>query len=139
MLANKLLDSIPKAIRIIRRLSTESLGGSLSLQQMRVLMLISEGQGQTQIADTLQVSLAAISKVIHFLIDNELILSEAGSDRRTHILSLTPKGKQTLKRISSYVQSKLEIGIADLTKAEKDQLLKALSTLDRLMQKVKEV
>lgn len=102
-------------------------------------MLISEGQGQTQIAETLEVSLAAISKVIHLLIDHQLVLCETGSDRRTHVLSLTPKGKQTLKRISTYVQSKLEVGIDELTKTEKDQLLKALATLDRLMQKVKEV
>lgn len=139
MLANKLLDSIPKAIRIIRKLSTESLDGSLSLQQMRVLMLVNEGQGQTQMAETLQVSVAAISKVIHSLIEKELLVSKSGTDRRTHVLTLTTNGRKLLKKISSYVQSKLEFGIADLTKAEREQLIEALETLDRIMQKVKEV
>ena len=139
MLSKKLIETIPQFICIIRKLSTESLGGTLTLQQMRVLNLINEGQGQTQMADTLQVSLAAVSKMITCLTKNKIIQSKVGLDRRIHILSLTPKGNQTLEKITKYVISKLDIGIADLTKEEKDQLMKGLLILDQLTQKMKEV
>ncbi len=139
MLSEKLFNSIPQSIRIMRKLSTESLAGTLTLQQMRVLKLVSEGQGPTQISETLDVSLAAISKMITGLKKNKIIHSKAGLDRRTHLLTLTPKGKQTLDKISKYVISKFDIGIADLTKEEKDQLMKGLTILDKLMNKVKEV
>ena len=139
MLSKKLLESLPQAIRIIRKLSTESVGGTLTLQQMRVLNRINEGQGQTEIAESLQVSVAAISKMIACLTKHKIIQSKAGVDRRTHILTLTPKGKQTLNKITGYVSSKLDIGIADLTNEEKDQLMKSLLILDKLMNKMKEV
>lgn len=139
MLSQKLLESVPKSIRVIRKLSTESVGGTLTLQQMRVLNRIGEGMGQTEIAESLEVSVAAISKMIACLIKHKIIHSKAGLDRRTHILALTPKGKQTLDKITKYVSDKLDIGIADLTKEEKDQLMKGLTILDQLMNKVKEV
>lgn len=139
MLSKKLLETVPQSIRVIRTLSTESVGGALTLQQMRVLNRISEGLGQTEIAESLQVSVAAISKMIACLTKNKIIQSKEGLDRRTHILTLTPKGKQTLDKITKYVSAKLDIGIADLTKEEKDQLMKGLVVLDQLMKKVKEV
>ncbi len=139
MLSKKLLDSIPQSIRIIRNLSTESVVGTLTLNQVRVLNLISLGQGQSQIAETLDVSVAAVSKMITCLKKHKIVQSKAGEDRRIHMLSLTAKGKQTRDKISEYVCHKLDIGIAELTKEEKDQLMKGLVVLDLLMQKVKEV
>ncbi len=139
MLSKKLLDSIPQSIRIIRKLATESVVGTLTLNQVRVLNLISLGQGQSQIAETLDVSVAAVSKMITCLKKHKIVQSKAGEDRRIHMLSLTAKGKQTRDKISEYVCHKLDIGIAELTKEEKDQLMKGLVVLDLLMQKVKEV
>lgn len=139
MLSKKLLESIPKSIRVIRKLSTESVSGSITLPQMRVLNRINEGMGQTEIAKDLEVSVAAISKMLACLTKHKIIQTKAGLDRRTHILSLTPKGKQTLEKITKYVSAKLDIGIAELSKEEKDQLLKGLLILDQVMKKVKEV
>lgn len=139
MLSKKLLESIPQSVRVIRKLSMESIGGALTLQQMRVLNRINAGEGQTEIAESLQVSLAAISKMIGCLTRKKIIQSKTGLDRRTHIHTLTPKGKQTLDKITKYVSAKLDIGIAELSKDEKDQLLNGLIILDQLMNKVKEV
>lgn len=139
MLSKKLLESLPQSMRVIRKLSTESLSGTLTLQQMLVLIRINEGMGKTGLAESLQVSLAAISKMIASLTKHKIVQSKAGLDRRTHILTLTPKGKQTLEKITKYVSAKLDVGLADLTKDEKDQLMKGLVVLDQLMKKVKEV
>ena len=139
MLSEKLLDTLPYSIRTIRKLYAESLDGALTLQQIRVLTLISEGQGVTQIADTLQVSLAAVSKMVSSLSKKKIIMSKEGVDRRTHVLTLTPQGKNSLEKIKKMVRSKLDIGISDLSKEESAQLMKGLSILEVLMKKFKEV
>jgi DNA-binding MarR family transcriptional regulator len=139
MLSEKLLDTLPYSIRTIRKLYSESLDGALTLQQIRVLTLISEGQGLTQIADTLQVSLAAVSKMVSSLSKKKIIISKEGVDRRTHVLTLTPQGKSSLEKIKKMVRAKLDVGINDLSKEESDQLIKGLSILEVLMKKFKEV
>lgn len=139
MLSGKLLESIPKSIRIIRKFSTESMGGHLTLQQFRVLKLISEGHGMSQIAEMLDVSMAAISKMTTFLVNQKHITRKAGADKRTQVIKLTPKGKSTLNKIKKYVEQKLDTGIEGLSKDEKAQLLQGLLILDKLMLKMKEV
>lgn len=139
MLSEKLLDTLPYSIRTIRKLYSESLDGALTLQQIRVLTLINEGQGLTQIADTLQVSLAAVSKMVSSLSKKKIIISKEGVDRRTHVLSLTPQGKSSLEKIKKMVRAKLDVGISDLSKEESAQLIKGLSILEVLMKKFKEV
>ena len=139
MLSEKLLDTIPYSIRTIRKLISESLDGTFTLQQIRVLTLISEGQGVTQIADTLQVSLAAVSKMVSSLSKKKIIMSKEGVDRRTHVLTLTPQGKSSLEKIKKMVRAKLDVGISDLSKEESAQLINGLSILEVLMKKFKEV
>jgi DNA-binding MarR family transcriptional regulator len=139
MLSEQLLDTIPYSIRTIRKLYAESLDGALTLQQIRVLTLISEGQGLTQIADTLEVSLAAVSKMVSSLSKKKIIMSKEGVDRRTHVLTLTPLGKNSLEKIKKMVRSKLDVGISDLSKEESAQLIRGLSILEVLMKKFKEV
>jgi DNA-binding MarR family transcriptional regulator len=139
MLSKKLLETIPKSIRTIRKLTSETLTESLTFQQMRILILINEGQSQSQMAETLQVSHAAISKMISSLTKKKFVLCKIGADRRTHVLHVTPKSKKILKKTVNYVCSKLDIGINDLSKDEKEQLMKGLLILDRVMTKVKEV
>ena len=139
MLSAKLLDSIPHSIRIIRKFSTQSLGGFLTLQQFRVLKLIKEGHGQTQIAEVLDVSVAAISKMTTSLLNQKLITRKAGPDKRTQVIRLTPKGRLTLEKVKKYVEQKLDIGIDGLTKEDKADLMQGLLALDKLMQKMKEV
>lgn len=139
MLSAKLIESIPKSIRILRKFSSQSLSGSLTFQQFRVLNLVKEGQGQTQIAETVQVSLAATSKMINSLIKKNFITRKAGEDRRTQILKLTPKGKSTLDKVHKHVMKKLDVGLEDLSSTEKGQLLQGLTVLDKLTQKLKEV
>ncbi len=139
MLSAKLLESIPKSIRIIRKFSTESLGGYLTLQQFRVLNLVREGHGQTQMAEILDVSVAAISKMVTTLIDQKLITRKSGPDKRTHIIKLTAKGQSTLVKVKKFVEKKLDTGVEGLSRQEIDQLTLGLDVLDKLMLKMKEV
>lgn len=139
MLSKKILESIPKSIRILRTLSTENLNRSLSLQQLRVLNLILEGQGQTSISESLQVSLAAISKMVESLVKKDLVTRKVGKDKRTYELRLTSKGKKLMDQVTAYVQKKIDEGITSLNQQEKQDLMKGLLILDGLMDKVKKV
>ena len=99
-----MLPSIFISIRTIRRLAAASLNHEITFQQYRVLGLAYEGQGQTQMSQTLQVSVAAISKMIDPLVKRGLLTREAGNDRRCLKLKLSPEGL----RIKKAVTGKLE-------------------------------
>lgn len=139
MIPKKLLTSIPLSIRTIRRLTAECLDGSITLQQFRVLRLVEEGMGQTEMADTLQVTMAAISKMINALVEKKLVTRSQGKDRRCLTLKLTAQGKKILKLVTDHVARRLEIGLKRLDTKEKGDLLKGLEILERYMQFMKEV
>jgi DNA-binding MarR family transcriptional regulator len=139
MLSDKILESIPPSIRIIRRFSTEAVGGALTLQQLRTLNLIREGQGPSLMAETLGVSLAAVSKMITCLSNKKLIIRKAGDDRRTSVITLTTKGTQVLDKVSDYVKAKMNKHIVELSKEEKEELMRGLMVLDKLVKHLKEV
>lgn len=139
MLAKNLRSSLPQAMRLVRLLYVESIDSTFSFQQLRVMALIQEGQSQTQMANTLQVSLAAVSKLTECLVKKEFVLRKTGIDRRTQALSLTAKGKRAFDRANAYVEKELEKGIKKLNQEEKKQLEQGLNVLDQFVEIMKEV
>ena len=95
--------------------------------------------GQTEMADTLQVTMAAISKMINALVEKKLVTRSQGKDRRCLTLKLTAQGKKILKLVTDHVARRLEIGLKRLDTKEKGDLLKGLEILERYMQFMKEV
>jgi DNA-binding MarR family transcriptional regulator len=139
MLAKEILRIIPASIRTIRRLSTGSLDGSITIHHLRVLLLVKEGQGQTQMAETFQVSLAAVSKMVNGLVSKDLIKRSPGKDGRCLNLNLTSKGIKTLGIVLGQVEERLESSLNELTPTEVKQLKSGLAVLDKLMNLVNEV
>lgn len=90
-------------------------------------------------AEILDVSLAAVSKMITALMAQKLITRRPGPDKRTHLIRLTPKGKLTYEKLRFSVQQKLDVGVESLSQSEKVQLLDGLLVLDKLMKNLKEV
>lgn len=130
---SRILTSIPRAIRTIRRLSADLLNSDLTFQQFRILNLVNEGMGQTQMSQNLQVSMAAISKIVDLLVKRGLLKRETGEDRRCLTLSLTTEGKKVLKCVKTQVEKKIEIHYKKLTEKEKSELEKGLIVLDKLV------
>lgn len=130
---SRILTSIPRSIRTIRRVSADLLNSDLTFQQFRILNLVNEGMGQTQMAQNLQVSMAAISKIVDLLVKRGLLKRETGEDRRCLNLSLTAEGKKVLKCVKSQVEKKIEVHYKKLTEKEKSELEKGLIVLDKLM------
>lgn len=139
MLAKEILRIIPRSIRIIRKLSSSSLDRSINLQHLRILVLVKEGQSQTQMAETLQVSLPAISKMINGSALKDLIERTPGEDGRCLRLKLTTLGKKKLNLVLKEVESKIEPVIKDLTVTERKHLEQGLLVLEKVMNKVNEV
>jgi DNA-binding MarR family transcriptional regulator len=138
MLSKKLLDSIPQSVRILRRISAESLDQSVTFQQLRILNLVHEGQGPTQMAMSLQISMAAVSKVIDVLDKKKFISKSVGADRRTCVLKLTKKGRSILDKVGKHLMKRLSSGLEKLSDEERKALLEGLVILDQLMIYMKE-
>ncbi|HXH29216.1 MAG TPA: MarR family transcriptional regulator [Bacteriovoracaceae bacterium] len=133
MLAKRLLVSIPTTIRIIRRLSVAKVGKKLSLQQLRVLVLIKENKGQAELAELLYISPAAVSKMVDSLVTKKLVTKKPGKDARSKSLQLTKDGKRTLATVSAYVEDQLTAGLERLTAKEHAELNRGLEVLDKFM------
>src|SRR5690348_5642964 len=97
MLSKKILAAIPHSIRTIRRLAASSLKSDITFQQFRILNLTYEGMGQTQMSQTLQVSMPAITKIVDPLVKRGLLERAPGVDRRSLKLNLTDEGAKIRK------------------------------------------
>ncbi len=138
MLAKKVLESIPRTIRTLRKLTVSVLDGQLTFHQTRVLFYIREGMGQSQIAETLQVTPAAVCKLMHQLSENGLVTMIPGKDRRERLMELTKEGSRILNTVSRSLEKKLNKGIDSLSNAERDDLMKGLLVLEKLTGQIKE-
>lgn len=138
MHSKKVLESVPRAIRVIRSMTVAVLDGSLTFHQTRVLFLIKEGFGQSQIAEAVQVSPAAVCKLMHQLEEKKFITMVPGEDRRERRLELTKQGLKILTTVTKQMEKKMNKGIEALSAEEKEDLIKGLSVLDKLIVRIKE-
>ena len=138
MLAKDVLRTIPQSARTLRTLLPKE-DATLSIAQIRILLLVKEGRGQTEMADILQVSMAAVSKTINALESQKVIKRTTGDDKRCYKLSLTSKGQKVLDQVLEQVEHIIDKGIAKLDATEKNQLKLGLSVLEKLMQSLPEL
>lgn len=138
MLSKKIFETIPFSIRTIRKIVAGSLQKDLTFQQFRILTLAHEGMGQTQMAQNMQVSMAAVSKIVDPLVKRELLIREQGTDRRCLKLKLTKEGARIRKTIHDQVVKEIDKSFKKLTKKEQSELMKGLFVLDKLMGLVNE-
>lgn len=138
MLSKKILGVVPYSVRIIRRLSLQSLNGMMPLQQLRVLFLIKEGKRQSEMAEILQISEAAMSKCINILVKKKFAVRSACEDRRCVALNLTDEGKKVLTLVSGQLEKKMDKNINKLTKKELEQLSQGLIVLEKIMGQLNE-
>ncbi len=132
-----ILQVIPSSVLAIRRLSLTSLGGSISIHTLRILFVIDEGLSQTQMANVLQVSDAAISKSVANLLKKKLLRKKTGKDKRSYEVRLTPEGKRLLKEAQEQVEKALEECLKELSKEEQEQMQKGIVILSKLMQTIR--
>lgn len=133
MVSGKILISIPQAIRTLRKLSARALRNDLTFQQFRILQFAFEGMGQTQMSQTMQVSMAAVSKLVDPLVKRGLLIREVGVDRRCHCLKLSREGEKIRKQVEIEVSRQLKKQFRKLSSKELKELEKGLDVLNKLM------
>lgn len=137
-LSTQILEVIPYSIRTIRRLSSSVLMDRLTIHHLRILILAQEGLGQKAIAETLQVSDAAVCKTIGVLVDKKLLRKKIGKDKRSREVILTAAGERIISEARSLVEEKLTPQIQKLRTEEKEKLREGLKILQKVMTGVKE-
>ncbi|WPU63243.1 MarR family winged helix-turn-helix transcriptional regulator [Peredibacter starrii] len=90
-------------------------------------------------ADLLQVSTAAISKMISQLESKKYALRTPGKDRRSLDIKLTAEGTKVLNKVFGKLENQFEKNIKRLSKQEQTDLGKGLLVLEKLMGFVNEV
>lgn len=95
--------------------------------------MIFEGMNQTQMSQNLQVSMAAVSKIVDLLVKKNLLQREAAEDRRCVKLKLTKEGEKLRNQVRTSVQKELEKHLKKLTLKEQADLKIGLDVLDKLM------
>lgn len=138
-ITKKLLDTIPCSIRVIRKLSSEVLDNSISLMDLRILILVRDGLSQTEMANVTQVSKARISKLVNSPTLIKMIKKTTAGDRRSSELELTDYGEKELKNILKRVEKKMNFAVLKLSQSEKEKLYEGLLVLEKLTKLMKEV
>jgi DNA-binding MarR family transcriptional regulator len=131
MLARDVLRTVPRSIRVIRRLASEKLDGEFSLNHMRILALINDGGGPSEMTMALQVSPPAISRMLQCLEAKGLIKRSQAKDRRFALLALTFKGRKALSKVNTAVEEMINNSLDELSTSERRELTKGLSILEK--------
>ena len=90
------------------------------------------GLGQSRLAETMEVDRSTVVKVVDRLEDRELIMREpSATDRRSHCLRLTDKGRAALRRMEQLVLRHEDEFTKTLSAEERRVLVRLLVRLYR--------
>lgn len=118
--------------KLSRRLSAALRAEGLTLDQWRVLSLLSDGAGHTMsdVADHVMLPPASLTRVIDRLVENNLIYRRGDvGDRRRVLAYLAPRGHSLNRHLAATVQREEETLTAALDDEEKDRLAELLERL----------
>jgi DNA-binding MarR family transcriptional regulator len=101
---------------------------------MRLLARLKRGETTTAaIADSMGVTLPAITRMVNALVQRKLVRREASTeDRRQSHITPTSKGESSLTTARSALRERFAEGCRQLTADERAQLLAGLDVLERL-------
>ena len=112
--AEELLDVVPALIRPIRQQMRSHRSRSLSVPQFRALCFVEryDGSSLSEVAEHLDLSLPAVSRMVNGLVERGYIKRRASSDDRRHVsLSVSPAGQTVMasarRATQAYLASKL--------------------------------
>jgi DNA-binding MarR family transcriptional regulator len=133
--AVKLLDLIPRLMRLIGGEWQASAAGSLTVSQLRLLMRLEHGSRlPSEIARELRISPATASEAVELLVRRGLVARGASGDRRQTPLALTPEGAALALAARERALDRLRRLLVELDADETATLASALGLLeDRLV------
>lgn len=132
--ARLILETVPKAMRVIRTEMRKSGSDEFTIPQLRILAKISRApSSNSELAEWMGVRAPTMSKMIDKLVKRGHVTRKANSpDRRQVILKCTKKGMDRANEIRGVVQKMLADKIAGLSAEKRDSLTGGLSVLKEL-------
>ncbi len=133
-IAKRLLEVIPKSMRVIRRELRQFAKPSLTVPQFRVLAHIHAGtQLTSELAEAHGISLPAMSTLVDGLVRQGFITRQPGTvDRRHVVLKLSRKGETVYAQLRKSLELKLADLVAKYSAQEKTNLLDGLAVLENI-------
>jgi len=132
------LETIPEAMREIRTELLRSPSAELTIPQYRVLSrLAKEAQNNKQLAESLGVTVANMSRLVQGMVQRKLVVGTPNkTDRREVLLSLSPKGRKLFESMRKETRENLESRFQILTLNEQQSLQEALQLMQKMLRKI---
>jgi DNA-binding MarR family transcriptional regulator len=133
--AHAVLDTVPLAMRAIRRELRSQRSSDLSVSQFRILAFLNNKQecSLSALAGHLGLTLPSTSKMVDGLVDRGLVTRQTcAADRRRIALALSEAGNSQLEAALSHTRARLAAQFSSLGSDECATLLAAMQTLSRI-------
>ena len=113
------------------------LGADLTMQQLKVLIVLYAGQASmSQLAESLHVTQATVTGIIDRLLAHGLVRREEDSaDRRIVVCNLTEQGQEMMNRLFEAVQIHLKEVLKRLSLGELQTVAQAMNILHSVYKK----
>ncbi len=141
-LAARVIEVVPYLSRSLNAAAREELGEALTLQQLRVLAFLRRHPGSSlgDLARWRDVSMPTMSKMIQSLVASGYVNRQANpKNRRTLVLTLTPKGEKVYLAILTRLQKRLAHMLADIPPETRERIADGLEVLADAVADVGEV
>jgi DNA-binding MarR family transcriptional regulator len=133
--AEEVMEALSAVHRAVRREMRRARPGEISMQQFRTLGILAHhpGASLSLVAQHLGLTTASTSRLVDGLVREGLISRlDAPEDRRRLVLTLTDKGQDVLKATKESALGKLAQKLAQLSDAERSDVLKGIAVLRHL-------
>lgn len=131
----ELLDVVPGVLRAIRVVMRGNRAAGLSVPQFRTLCFLNHygGASLSAVADHLDLSLPAMSRMVNGLVVRGYVLRRAGSGDRRHVsLTLSAKGKTVMHGTRKAAEPQLAAELDRLTPQQRQAVSEAMGALREL-------
>jgi DNA-binding MarR family transcriptional regulator len=128
----ELLDVVPGVLRVIRVVMRGNRAAGLSVPQFRTLCFLShyEGASLSAVAEHLDISLPAMSRMLNGLVVRGYVLRRASSGDRRHVaLTLSAKGKNAMGGTRGAAEKQLAAELEKLTPQQRSTICDAMSAM----------
>jgi len=132
--ARDILETVPLVMGFIRRRVRHSRKSGLSLPQFRTLAFLDRANNSSlsAVAEHLDLSLPAMSRLVNGLVDNRLVGRQLVSTNRRQIaLTLTPQGRVALEKLRDEIRLGLAGSLKMLPAIERKAVQRAMKVLHK--------
>ena len=134
----EVLDVVPLAMRAIRAQLRKHGAKEVSVPQFRTLAYLNrhEGTSLSDVAEHIGLTLPSMSALIDSIVMKGLVIRQTHpEDRRRMTLTLTERGRATLRVAHEAAASYLEEKIGQLSATERATVIEAMQVLKRIFRK----